>query len=448
MVGRISLLLMATLALISPNTHAITDVSPGAVHVITVNQAITPATMSYISRSIDRAAATRAEVLIMQLDTPGGLLEATRRIVQAVLKSAIPVVVYISPAGARGASAGTMITMASHVAAMAPATHIGAAHPVSMFGGGDNKVMGEKILNDTSAFIESIAELRGRNVEWAISSVRESKSITARKAHELKVIELIAENLNDLLAQLDGREVRMSKSETITLRTLGRPVIYQDMTFSQSFMSMVSNPNLIFLFLIIGLVGLYIELSNPGLYFPGIIGAISLITALVAMQTLPVSYGALGLLFLGLALLVAESFVPSFGILGIGGLASLTMGSIFLLDESRTDLRVALPVVFSAVGSVGVISLVIGRLLMGTFRVPLRSFQDNLIGQVAEVRVRIRPGKRGKVFINGELWNAAAETNLAQGTRVEVRQIEGLLLHVGAISESKAESPAETGAVS
>ncbi|MEE8395365.1 MAG: nodulation protein NfeD, partial [bacterium] len=267
---------------------------PGAIHVVTVRQAITPATTSYIRRALERGIVERAECLIIQLDTPGGLLESTREIVQLLLNTRLPVVVYISPAGARGASAGTMITLASHVAAMAPATHIGAAHPVALFGlGGDNKVMGEKILNDTSAWVESIAELRGRNVEWYISAVRESKSITAQRALELNVVEIVADNLTDLVRQIDGKTVAFSRSEQIVLNTKGRPVLYRDMSFSQSFMSLLSNPNLIFLFLIIGLVGLYIEFSNPGLFLPGILGAISILIALIGMQTLPVSYGAL-----------------------------------------------------------------------------------------------------------------------------------------------------------
>lgn len=442
------LLLAAAFPLAVAGVYAASPPAPGTIHVITVQRAITPASRSYIVRAIERATLTQGEALVIQLDTPGGLLESTREIVQAVLASRVPVVVFIFPAGARGASAGTMITMASHVAAMAPATHIGAAHPVSLFGGGDNKIMGEKILNDTSAFIESIAQLRGRNVEWAISSVRESKSITARKAFEMKVVELIAEDLNDLVKQLHGREVRMSKAVTITLNTLGRPVLYQDMSFSQGFMALVSNPNLVFLFLIVGLVGLYIEFSNPGLYFPGIMGAISLLIALIAMQTLPVSYGALGLLFLGVALLVAESFVPSFGILGIGGLASLVIGSIFLMDETRTDLRVATPMILASVGTLGAISLVIGRLLVKSFQVPARSFQSNLVGQPAEVRERIRPGKPGKVFLNGELWHATANESLAPGRRVEVAQVEGLVLQVAPPEEGAGPDSLEPGAAS
>ncbi|MCZ6842064.1 MAG: nodulation protein NfeD [SAR324 cluster bacterium] len=410
--------------------YAVPPAPPGAVHVITVAQAITPATKSYIGRALAEAIAAQAEVLIIELDTPGGLLSSTREIVQQLLNTRMPVVVYIAPAGARGASAGTMITMASHVAAMAPATHIGAAHPVSLFGGGDDKVMAEKIVNDTSAFIESVAELRGRNVEWAISSVRESKSITARKALELNVVELIADDLTDLVKQLDGRVVRFSKTDSRTLNTVGRPILYRDMSFSQGFMALVSNPNLVFLFLIVGLVGLYIEFSNPGMYLPGILGAISLLIALVGMQTLPVSYGALGLMLLGVALLVAESFVPSFGVLGIGGLASLLVGSVFLLDESQTDLRVSLPVIISAVASVGVVTLVIGRLLVKSFHVPPRSFQSNLVGQVAEVREDIAPDSDGKVFLNGELWTARAEVAMRVGERVSVTEVDGLVLRV------------------
>ncbi len=441
--GRIrNLLIAALLALGSLSVWAAPPATPGAIHVITVAQAITPATQSYIRRALERATITKAEALIIQLDTPGGLLESTRQIVQLLLNTRVPVIVYISPAGARGASAGTMITMASHVAAMAPATHIGAAHPVSLFGGGDDKVMAEKIVNDTSAFIESVAELRGRNMEWAISSVRESKSITERKALELKVVELISDDLTDLVKQLDGWVVRFSKSESRALNTVGRPVVYQDMSFSQGFMALVSNPNLVFLFLIVGLVGLYIEFSNPGMYLPGIVGAVCLMIALVGMQTLPVSYGALGLMLLGIALLIAESFVPSFGVLGVGGLSALLIGSIFLLDDTQTDLRLSLPMVFTAVATTGVVALVIGRLLIRSFRVPPRSFQSNLVGMEAQVRERIRPGRPGKVFLNGELWKAEADEPLAAGKQVTVAEVNGLVLRVArsALEEDQQET--------
>jgi membrane-bound serine protease (ClpP class) len=420
-------MVLAAFARAEPN-HAI---PAGAVHVISVQQAITSATSLYIDRAIERALENHAELLVIELDTPGGLLEATRTIVQTLLNTKLPVVVFISPAGARGASAGTMITLAAHVAAMAPATHLGAAHPVGLFGiGGDDKVMAEKVVNDTSAFIKAIAELRGRNAEWAISAVRESQSITSDEAVKLKVVDLIADDLTDLLRQIEGREIKLDREHKVVLHPAGKPVIYQEMSFRQSFMSILSNPNLVYFLLILGLIGLYIEMSNPGLVLPGVLGGISLLVALIAMQTLPISYGAVGLILLGLALLVAEAFVPSFGVLGIGGLASLMIGSLFLMDESLTDLRVSPPMVFGAVATVGVVALWIGRLLLKTFRLRPQSFQSSMVGRRAEVRIAIEPGQPGKVFLNGELWSAAADRSVPAGAEVVIRSVEGLLLRV------------------
>ncbi|MCH8885884.1 MAG: nodulation protein NfeD [SAR324 cluster bacterium] len=406
----------------------------GAVHVIQVRQAITGGTARFIQSAIDKATATGAECLIIQLDTPGGLLSSTRDIVQSILNAKVPVVVYISPQGARGASAGTMITLASHVAAMAPATHIGAAHPVSLFGGNDNKIMNEKILNDTSAYVEGIAELRHRNAKWAISAVRESKSITAGKAKAQGVIEIIAENLDDLIEQLNGREVRMDKDTVRTLTTAGRMVIDQEMSFSQNFLTTISNPNLVFFLLALGVLGLYMEFSNPGLILPGVAGAISLIMALIAMQTLPISYGALGLILLGVALLVAESFVPSFGILGFGGLAAMLFGSLFLLDQDQTDLQVSPPMVFITIGTIAVVILVIGRLLLKSFNNPLQSFQSNMEGHTAVVKASIDPRGDGMVLINGEMWKARAGVAIPPGEKVVVEQVDGLVLHVKAVA--------------
>jgi len=412
--------------------------APGAVHLAVIHEAITPATTNYLRSAIGAASAARAEVLILQLDTPGGLLDATRDMVQLLLGAPLPVVVFIAPAGARAASAGTMITLASHVAAMAPATHIGAAHPVSIFGGKDDPVMGQKILNDTAAFIESIAQLRGRNAEWAISAVKESKSITANKALELKVVELLAEDVPDLVRQLHGRKVRMSKERTVTLNTAGQPVVKQDMTVSQGFFSAVSNPNLVFLLLIVGLIGLYVEMSNPGLVWPGVAGAVCLIVALIALQTLPVRYGALGLMLLGVALLVAEAFVPSFGVLGLGGLASIVVGSLFLLDESATDLMVSRVLIFSAVGALAGISFFIGGLLVRSLRAPPRSLQSNVIGQSVRVREAIGPDQTGYVLLHGERWKARSAVRLEAGAAAVVKAVDGLQLEVAPAEEAGA----------
>jgi membrane-bound serine protease (ClpP class) len=402
----------------------------GSVMVITVDQAITGGTASYIKSAVDKATLDGATCLIIRLDTPGGLLSATHDIVQTILASRVPVVVYIAPPGARGASAGTIITLASHVAAMAPATHLGAAHPVSLFGGGDDKIMAEKIINDTSAWVESIAELRHRNVKWAISAVRESKSITADKAKELGVIDLIADDVNDLIRQLNGREVRMDKSTTVKLETVGKPVVDLDMSFSQGLITALSNPNLVFFLLAVAALGIYVEFSHPGLILPGVTGAISLMLALIAMQTLPISYGALGLILLGVVLLIAETFVPSFGVLGIGGIASIVFGSLFLLDQSQTDLQISRPMVFITVGLLGAVALVVGRLLLRSFRAPPRSFQSSMVGRVARVTVAIAPGQPGSVLINGELWRATAALPVAPGASVVVEAVQGLELRV------------------
>ncbi|HKI97547.1 MAG TPA: nodulation protein NfeD [bacterium] len=427
---RIVLALTLLAGLLAAPVRAQQPAPRGAIMVITVDQAITGGTTSYIRSALERATLDGATCLIIRLDTPGGLLSATHDIVQDILNARVPVVVYISPQGARGASAGTIITMASHVAAMAPATHIGAAHPVSLFGGGDDKIMAEKIINDTSAYIESIAELRHRNVKWAISAVRESKSITADKAKELGVIDLLADDLPDLVRQLNGRQVRMDKSTTVTLDTVGKPVVDLNMSFSQGFITALSNPNLVFFLLALAALGLYLEFSHPGLILPGVTGAISLILALIAMQTLPISYGSLGLILLGVALLIAETFVPSFGVLGISGIASILFGSLFLLDQSRTDLQVSRPMVFATVAVLAVAALIIGRLLLRSFRMPQRSFQSTMVGRVARVTEAVAPGQPGVVIVNGELWRATAAVPLEADTTVVIEAVEGLQVRV------------------
>jgi membrane-bound serine protease (ClpP class) len=431
-VSRLFPLLLALVLLALPG-RAENKSPPGAVMVITLDQAITGSTTSYLRSALERATLDNAACLVVQLDTPGGLLSATKDIVQLILAARVPVVVFISPQGARGASAGTMITLAAHVAAMAPATHIGAAHPVSLFGGNDDKIMAEKIVNDTAAFVESIAELRHRNVKWAISAVRESKSITERKAKELGVIDLIADDLNDLIKQLDGREVQMTRTTRIKLATAGKPVVDLDMSFSQSLLTALSNPNLVFFLLAIGALGLYVEFSHPGLILPGVTGAISLILALIAMQTLPISYGALGLILLGVGLLVAETFVPSFGVLGVGGIASILFGSLFLLDSSRTDLVISRPLVFTTVGTLGAAALVIGRLLLRSLRAPVRSFQPTMVGRTARVKVPISPERPGSVFINGELWRATAALPVPVDAPVIIEAVNGLELRVAPV---------------
>lgn len=247
------------------------------------------------------------------------------------------------------------------------------------------------------------------------------------------------------MTQLDGRDIRMDSKTTVTLNTAGKPVVDLDMSFSQSFFSAISNPNLVFFLLALGVVGLYIEFSNPGLILPGVVGAISLLMALVAMQTLPISYGALGLILLGITLLVAESFVPSFGLLGFSGLGALLFGSLFLLDESQTDLRISRPMIFITVGIVALIALVIGRLLLRSLKTPPRSSQSNMVGRVATVKEALVPHRSGQVLLNGELWRAEGDVSAEPGDRVVVEAVDGLLLHVKFIpSPASPESTSES----
>lgn len=406
--------------------------APGAVppvHRVVVQEAISGSTAAFVRDALTRAQAAKAQALVIELDTPGGTLDATRELVQAILSSKLPVIVYVSPPGARAASAGTLITLAAHVAAMAPGTHIGAAHPVTLFGKPD-ATMRAKIVNDTAAFAESIAQLRGRNAEWAVSAVKESRSIPSTAALKLNVVDLIADNTADLLRQVDGRGVALSKTEQVTLHTQGAALVTQDQSPMQGLLGWLSHPDIVFLFLIAGLIGLYIEFSHPGLIFPGVVGGLCLLIALLALQTLPVRYGALALIMLGAALLVAEAYITSFGALAVAGLISLLLGALFLFDEAKSDLAVNRVLIGVTVAVLAVLAAAVGRLLVRSVRLPRQSAQANLVGQRAEVAAAIRPGTPGRVRILGEHWKARAARELPVGTPVVVTRVEGLLLEV------------------
>jgi len=425
----------------SADAPELTAPAPRPVQRVLVRQAISGATTGFLQDALAQAASAHAQALLIELDTPGGTLDATREVVQLILASRVPVLVYVAPQGARAASAGTLITLAAHVAAMAPGTHIGAAHPVSLFGGPEDKVMGEKIVNDTAAFAESLAQLRHRNAEWAVAAVRESRSITESAALKQKVVDLIAEDAADLMRQVDGRQVALSKSETVTLHTRDAALLTQNMSVPQGLLGWLSHPDVVFLFLIGGLIGLYIEFSHPGLLFPGIAGALSLLIALVALQMLPVRYGAVGLIVLGAALLIAEAYVTSFGLLAAAGLGSLLLGSLFLFDEAKSDLAVSRTLIGVTVAALAILALVVGRLLVRSQRMPGKSAQANLVGQHAEVVTAVGPRATGRVQLLGERWKARAGTDLPKGTRVVVRRVEGLLLEVEAEPAEPAAGP-------
>ena len=404
--------------------------APAPVAVIEMEGAITPVTVRLVSAAVDRAQAEHAQALVIQLDTPGGLERSMRSIVQAILNSEVPVIVYVAPTGGRAASAGVFITMAAHVAAMAPATNIGAAHPVSVGGGGPDKEMMKKIENDAAAFARTIATERGRNAEWAEKAVRSSVSVTEREAVKLKIVDLVADNLPDLLAKIDGRTVKTVKG-TVTLQTKDAPIKKIEVKFRDRFLALISDPNIAYILMMIGMLGIFFELSNPGVILPGVLGGISLILAFFAFQSLPINWAGLLLILFGVALLIAEIKVVSHGVLTIGGVVAMLLGSMMLFDAPETGglLRVSWFVIVPAVASTA--GLVIVGLSFGMralYRKPTTGV-SGMVGEIAVARTPLAP--EGQVLVLGELWGAIAQNGpVAVGEKVEVVGVNGLTLTV------------------
>jgi membrane-bound serine protease (ClpP class) len=402
----------------------------GTACLINIDGAIGPATASYISRGVDEAKSLNAECLIIQLNTPGGLLDSTRAIVQKLLTSQVPVVVYVSPTGAAAASAGCFITLAADVAAMAPATTIGAAHPVALGGvpgSGEAKqddTMARKLENFSVSYIESIAVKRNRNVEWAKAAVRESASITAEKALETKVIEIIAQNTNDLLAQLNGRVVHGKP-----LMTTGARLIPIQMSAAEAFFQMIWRPEVMFVLMLIAIYGLIGELTTPGAILPGIVGAIALILALYMAAILPVNVA--GLLLIGLAffLFVIDVFAPTHGILTGGGIISFFVGSLMLFDRHDPLFRLSLAYILPAVIGTAAFFVFIVAKGVRAQSLPIKVGREIMLGKNATALTSIDMSG-GKVFIEGEYWNATSNSRIEQGQLVQVLAVEGLTLRV------------------
>ena len=419
------LVVMALAALIATSVRA----EAAVVARIVVEGAIGPAVSGFVNESIARARDEGAAALVIELDTPGGLLTSARTIVKDLLAAPVPVVVYVAPSGAGAGSAGVFVTMAAHVAAMAPGTSIGAAHPVG--GGGEDikGTMGEKIENFTASFSESIARQRGRNVKWAVKAVRQSVSVAADEAAKLKVVDLVARDLDDLLGQIEGRTVEIG-SEKRVLRLKPVEVRDYEMRLSQRVLAVLADPNIAYLLMLAGLLGLYVELTHPGVLFPGIAGSICLLLALTAMQVLPVNTGALALIVLGVALLVAEAFLPTFGVVGVGGLVAFLLGSLFLFDSPGDEVQVARVIIVGAGGGLAAFILVVGGLVAGRRNIPARLGAEGMIGAVGTARDRLAPA--GTVLIQGEYWTAETDEAIEAGAPVEVTGVEGLRLRVRA----------------
>lgn len=414
-------------------------VKPTATHVsiVQVEGAITPVVFRIISNAIDKAKENGSQCLIIQLDTPGGLEKSMRSIVQKMLNSEIPVVVYVSPTGARAASAGVFITLAAHIAVMAPATNIGAAHPVAIGTEKADKEMIKKITNDAAAFIKSIAVEKGRNVEWAENAVRKSISATEKEALKLGVIDLISESVSDLLQKIDGRKVKIGNTTKI-LSAKNAEIKRIEVGFRDRFLNTISDPNIAYILMMLGILGLFFELANPGVILPGVIGGICLILAFFAFQSLPINYAGLLLILFGLILLIAEIKVISHGVLTIGGVISLILGSIMLIEAPEPDLRVSWTVILPVIATtVAFFMFAIGAGIRAQMKKPTTGI-DGLIDGTGEARTDINP--YGQVFINGEIWKALSEAGeIKKGEKVKVIKIDSLTLIVERVSNQKKE---------
>jgi membrane-bound serine protease (ClpP class) len=394
------------------------------VYIIQVADAISPGTADFIKSGIKTAEENGAACVIIELDTPGGLAESMRLIVQNILASKVPVVVFVYPGGARAASAGVMITMAADVAAMAPGTNIGAAHPVGAGGQEIDKTMSEKVINDMVAQAKSVAEKRERNAKWVEDAIRESVSVTETEALKENIIDLVATDTDDLIKQLNGREIK--GRGILKLNDVNKVTIKE--TLRTKILKTISNPNIAYILLMIGLAGLYFEFSHPGSIFPGVIGAIALILAFFAMQTLPVNYAGILLIVLAIIFFIMEMKITSYGLLSVAGVVSLLLGSLMLFKGSAPDMKLSLQVVLPTIILIsGFFVAVAGLVFRAQISKPTTG-STGLVGEIGVVKKALTP--EGKVFVHGELWNARAKDPIDKDAKVRIVQVVNLILEV------------------
>jgi membrane-bound serine protease (ClpP class) len=400
------------------------------IYIIKVDDAISPGVADYLKRGIEKANNENAACVIIELDTPGGLGESMRTIVKDILGSKVPIVVYVSPSGARAASAGVMITMAADIAAMAPGTNIGAAHPVSIGGKEINKTMSDKVINDMVAHAKSVAEKRGRNAKWVENAIRESVAVTETEALKENIIDLIAKDMDDLIQQINGRQVA-DKGE---LNLADAKQIVLEETLRTKVLKTISNPNIAWILFLIGLAGLYFELSHPGAIFPGVIGGISLILAFFALQTLPVNYAGILLILLAIVLFIMEMKITSYGLLSVAGIISLVLGSLMLFEASSPEYRLSWQVFIPTIVLISGFFVFVAGLVFRAQVTKPQTGAGGLVGEIGVVKKSLTP--EGKVFVHGELWNARAKDKIPEGSKVRVEKVDNLVIEVEPVDES------------
>jgi len=396
---------------------------------ITVDDMIHPISDEFIGRALEQAALAHDEAVVIELRTPGGLVDSTRSIIQKFMHSPVPVIVYVSPAGSTAASAGFFILESADIAAMAPSTNTGAAHPV-VLGEKMDEIMKTKLENDAAALMRTVAVQRGRNVAVAESAVRQSKSFTEQEALQQKLIDVIAADVPSLLHAIDGRTIKRYDGRTLTLHTAGKPLTTYEMTLKEKILSKLMDPNIAYLLLMLGALALYAEFNHPGTVLPGVVGVISILLALFALNLLPTRFAALALLIAAFALFALEAKFAAHGVLGIGGIVCMIFGALFLVDGPIPEMRVHLATALFVSIPIGAIAVFLTTLVLRARHTRVSTGSEGMIGEVGVARTSLGP--EGKVFVHGEIWNAIARGEIAAGTRVRVRGVEGLHLIVEA----------------